>query len=130
MTATNYNDWLGHKIEEWRIGFIKISLSLRPNHLNALNIPHGGVLCSLMDISAGLSGLLAPENTQNNKRRALTISLTSQFIRQAPSTGVLTAIGQQLGGGKRLFFASAEIFDQQQQLIAKGDGTFRYLDAS
>ena len=64
----------------------------------------------------------------HKNRRALTVALTSQFIRQAPSTGTLTVIGQQLGGGTRIFFASAQIFDQEQQLIAKGDGTFRYID--
>ncbi len=126
--ATNYNDWLGYKIEEWRLGFIKISLPLRSNHLNALDIPHGGILCSLLDIGAGLSGIFQAENMPHKNRRALTIALTSQFIRQAPSTGTLTVIGQQLGGGKRIFFASAQIFDQEQQLIAKGDATFRYID--
>ena len=126
--ATNYNDWLGYKIEEWRLGFIKISLPLRSNHLNALDIPHGGILCSLLDIGAGLSGIFQAEGLPNKNRRALTIALTSQFIRQAPSTGTLSVIGQQLGGGKRIFFACAHIFDQEQQLVAKGDGTFRYLE--
>lgn len=126
--ATNYNDWLGYKIEEWRLGFIKILLPLRPNHLNALAIPHGGILCSLLDIAAGLSGIFQAESLPNKNRRALTIALTSQFICQAPSTGTLNVIGQQLGGGKRIFFASAQIFDQEQQLVAKGDGTFRYLE--
>jgi uncharacterized protein (TIGR00369 family) len=62
-------------------------------------------------------------------RAAVTLSLTTQFLAPAAS-GRLTATGRKVGGGRGVFFATAEIRDEAGALIARGEGVFRYRDSS
>jgi acyl-coenzyme A thioesterase PaaI-like protein len=55
------------------------------------------------------------------------LSLTTSFLAPARS-GRLTAIGRRIGGGRNIFFATAEISDEQGTLLAHGEGVFRYRD--
>ncbi len=127
----NYNEWLGHQITRWDPVSVELTLSIRPDHLNTLGIMHGGVLCSLLDIAGGLAGLFHDHQQQakTERRRAVTISLTTHFIYQSPSQGILKITGQQLGGGRRVYFSTAQILSEENKLLAKGDGTYRYLDS-
>jgi acyl-coenzyme A thioesterase PaaI-like protein len=41
--------------------------------------------------------------------------------------GIVRAVGTKQGGGKQIFTATVEVFDDAGKMIATGQGTYRYL---
>jgi uncharacterized protein (TIGR00369 family) len=87
---------------------------------------HGGVLTTLVDVACGSCLTWSPAPGQS--RRVVTLSLTTTFIGRARH-GVIRSIGRKKGGGNRIVFSSAEVLDAEGNLVAMGEGTFRYLGA-
>lgn len=113
---------IGYRLVRWELDYAEVVLELGSQHLNRGGVAHGGALTSLIDTSCGFAGCWAPPG---ESRAAVTLSLTTSFIAPA-KVGRLTAIAHKTGGGRGVFFASAEIRDSDGALIAHGDGVFRY----
>ncbi|WP_207477075.1 PaaI family thioesterase [Arenibaculum pallidiluteum] len=118
---------LGYRLAEWRDGEAVLTMEVGPQHLNRAGVVHGGVYVTLIDTASGFSGCFC--TVPGNVRRVLTLSLTTSFLGQA-SGGVLRAVGSIRGGGRRIFAATAEVFDGDGRLLAIGEGTFRYRSGS
>jgi uncharacterized protein (TIGR00369 family) len=121
-----FADLVGYRLAQWRDDHAEIVLVLGPQHLNRTGRLHGGVLATLIDAACGYAGTFAVDGQPRN---ALTLALTTQFLAPAHAGQHLTATGRRTGGGKRIFFAAAEVHDEAGRLIARGDGTFRYRGA-
>src|SRR6266849_501866 len=77
----------------------------------------GAVLAGLFDLAIGTVGWLTRPET-----RSATVSLAMIFLR--PTRGDRIAVeGRLLRGGMNLIFAAAEIFDGENQVTARCDGT-------
>ena len=118
-----FNNHLGFVVEQWQENFIKMSAELKPEHLNRSSIPHGGYISALLDAATALSG--AYSDDPDDYRKALTLSLNINFLGQAQSDK-LYAIGKVTASGRNIYYASAEVFDSLDNLIASGQGVFRY----
>lgn len=118
---------LGMHIVEWREDYAVIELAIDEQHLNRSGIVHGGVLTSLLDTALSFAGLYCPVPGQ--VRKGMTLSLTSTFIAPARS-GVLRATGRRRGGGQATFMSSGEVLDNEGNVVAMGEGTFRVRRAS
>jgi uncharacterized protein (TIGR00369 family) len=118
-----FNNHLGFVVEEWREKHIKMSAELKPQHLNRSDIPHGGFISALLDATTALSGAYSDDPIEY--RKALTLSLNISFLGQAQSNK-LYAIGKVTASGRNIYYASAEVFDSADNLIASGQGVFRY----
>jgi uncharacterized protein (TIGR00369 family) len=118
-----FNNHLGFVIEEWREKHIKISAELKPEHLNRSGIPHGGFISALLDAATALSG--AHSDDPIYYRKALTLSLNISYVGQAQSNEIY-AIGKVTASGRNIYYGSAEVFDSLHNLIASGQGVFRY----
>ena len=46
------------------------------------------------------------------------------------SSGTFRAVGRRRGGGRKIFMVTSEVLDDQDKLIAIGEGTFRYRSGS
>ena len=115
-------------LEEWREGYARIGLILRPHHLNRSGVVHGGVVATLMDHAGGFSGLYC--TTPGKKRYGTTLSLTTSFIQQRRS-GKILAIGHLMpGGGRKIFYANSEVRAENGALLATGAGVYRYRSGS
>jgi uncharacterized protein (TIGR00369 family) len=119
---------LGYQLSEWSPGLAVVEMTLRPEHLNRAGLPHGGLLTTLLDTACGYAGCYCP--IPGHIRRTLTLSLTTNYIGQARS-GSVCAVARVIGGGRKIFFTSAELFDGKPDqvkanLIASATGTFRY----
>ena len=110
-------------VEQWQENFIKMSAELKPEHLNRSDIPHGGYISTLLDAATALSG--AYSDDPDDYRKALTLSLNINYLGQA-QTNKLYAIGKVTASGRNIYYASAEVFDSLDNLIASGQGVFRY----
>lgn len=118
---------LGIDVAEWRDGFARLTMPVQPWHLNRSGVLHGGIVAALIDTACGYAGTWCA--TPGHVRWAVTLSLTTQFTGQARD-GTLTAIGRRRGGGRRIFFASAEVLDGTGAVIGFGDATLRYRSGS
>lgn len=119
-----FADLVGYQLAGWRQDQAEILLEITPQHLNRSGVLHGGVLSTLIDTACGYAGCYAGESEA--LRRAFTLSLDCQFVAAAMTGAKLTARASKAGGGGRIFFAKAEVHDQDGRLIGQGSGVFRY----
>ncbi|MCB8890722.1 PaaI family thioesterase [Vreelandella malpeensis] len=122
-----FNDLLGLCVVEWSETRAVVEMRLEEKHFNRSGNVHGGVLCSLLDNALSLTGLYC--SVQGNARRAVTLSLSTTFVGPARH-GVLRAVGELRGGGHKIYMASAEVTDEQGNLVAMGEGSFKRLSGS
>ena len=118
-----YQQLIGFQIMEWAQDHCLLHLPLAEKHGNRYGIPHGGVHATLLDTVMGFAGCYTGDRAR--PQLAMTLSLTAQYLSR-PKGKLLIAKGRKTGGGRKTFFAEAEITDETGELIAKGTGTFRY----
>ncbi|HVI49808.1 MAG TPA: PaaI family thioesterase [Candidatus Sulfotelmatobacter sp.] len=118
-----FNSLVGLRLEDWNADYARIELDLRPEHQNGVGSVHGGVLMSLLDTVSGFSGVYPKDGEE--PRGCATVSMNVKFMKPA-TKGKLIAESRSQGGGRSIFFTHAEIRDEAGELIATGDGTFRY----
>jgi len=122
-----FNKYLGFEIVEWQEGHVVIMADVKPEHCNHSNIAHGGFIATLLDAATGLPGIFCISD--NAVRKALTLSLNINFLGQA-QTSRLKAVGKLTASGRKIYYGAAEIFDMKNNLIASGQGVFRYRTGS
>ena len=115
---------IGYDLPEWSEGRAVVSLTVEKRHINRSGVLHGGVIATLIDTACGFSGCYRPP--PQARRRALTLSLHTQFLGPVAVGAQLRAEARRTGGGRQIFFSSCEVRDQDGRLVARGDGTFRY----
>jgi len=122
-----FGQMLGFRVIEWREGFVRMEMDVRPEHLNRSGVLHGGIISALLDTACGYAGTWCTK--KGNVRWAVTVSLTTHFTGQARG-GTLTTIGRKRGGGRKIFFASAEVLDGNGEVLGFGDSVQRYRSGS
>ena len=120
-----FADLVGYELGEWREDYAEVTLVVAERHINRSGVMHGGVLSTLIDTACGYCGTYSPD--PETRRRAFTVSLTSQFIAAARLGDRLTAAARLTGGGRQIFFSACEVTDGEGRLIGRGDGVFKYL---
>src|SRR5687767_1594580 len=118
---------LGAKVEEWRDGYVRISLQIEPQHLNRSGFIHGGVLATLLDHGGGLCGLYCTE--AGNRRYGMTLSLTCNFTSQA-KTGKVFVTGTRTTAGRKIFFAQTDVRTEEGVVLATGSSVCRFRTGS
>lgn len=123
-----FADLIGYDLSDWRENGATVTLTIDERHLNRSGVLHGGVLATLIDTACGFAGCYRPPPSAG--RRALTLSLHTQFLGAVDLGARLSAVAQRTGGGRQIFFSSCEVRDETGRLVARGDGTFRYRTGS
>jgi uncharacterized protein (TIGR00369 family) len=123
--GSGYSQLIGYRVTRWDTGYCEMELTVEPKHLNRLDVPHGGVLATLIDTAAGIAVALA--QGPDKVLPAVTLSLSMQFLGQAKLGDILTATGRRIGGGRTVAYGTTEITNQDGRAIARGDATFRYV---
>lgn len=103
-------------------GRARLYLDVTPDHTNRHGALHGGIIAMLLDSACGYTGSLHidPERLP----QMLSLSFTTQYLAPA-SAGLVTAIGQVTGGGRRTLFISGELHDGAGRLIATSTGVYK-----
>ncbi|GGE99082.1 thioesterase [Aliidongia dinghuensis] len=118
-----FNEAVGLRLVDWIEGRATVELDVTGDHLNRSGYVHGGVLMTLIDVACGYAGTWSP--TAEGARLCVTLDLTTSFV--APACGGrLTTVATVTGGGRKIYFARAEVRDEAGQLLAMGQGSFRY----
>lgn len=119
--------FLGTSLDEWRDGYVCVSLPLSDRHMNRAGTVHGGVLMTLLDHAGGYCGLFC--TVPGNRRYAVTLSLTSNFVAQSNS-GKLLTIGERVRAGSKVFFSKSEVRTDTGVVVATASGVYRYRSGS
>lgn len=122
-----FHSLLGYSQASWEENEAVIELELQARHLNLGGVIHGGVLTSLLDIAMAQAGTHCPH--PGRMRKAITLSLTTTFTGQC-SSGVIRVTGRKRAGGTRIFNSTGEVHDDQGNLLAIAEGTFRIRSGS
>lgn len=114
-----YYERMGIAIEAIDEGRAILRLDVRPEHLNADGIVHGGVLPALADAAMGS----AARTLHGDAAQLLTAESNLRYL-GAVRDGVVRAEGRVLKAGRRVVFTEVEITDAAGAQIARGGATF------
>jgi uncharacterized protein (TIGR00369 family) len=118
---------LGVQLVEMAGGRAVATMTPRQEHMNSWNVVHGGVLMTLLDFVMAMAGRSARVDLEGDAASAggnLTVEMKTTFIR--PGKGRLTIKANCLHPGRGLSFCEGEILDENQELVARASGTFKF----
>jgi len=119
-----FADLVGYRLTEWKEGEAECRLLLDERHLNRQGLLHGGVMTTLLDAVLGYCGIHTALPARD--RRAMTLSMTTNFVGAARPGDEVIATARRTGGGRSVFFASAEARDQNGRLLATAESVYKY----
>ena len=121
---------IGGRLEEWREGYVRMSLTLEEHHTNPNGVMHGGVVTTLMDEALG--GVIASVRGMEAMWEAphATVDMNVSFLSNARAGDEIVVEGRVLKLGRSVAFGEAEahLGDDGGELIAKGRMTFVIMD--
>jgi uncharacterized protein (TIGR00369 family) len=116
-----YLAFLGFKLTEWKEGFARLEMPVRPEHRNTVGYLHGGVIASLLDIAGAVSGSFGT----SEKFVSVTVNLNCNYLSPQRADTVVVE-GELIRANKSLFFAEARLFDpEHKRLCATATGTYK-----
>jgi uncharacterized protein (TIGR00369 family) len=118
-----FQQLVGYDVLDWGPGHAVLAIDLHDGHGNRHGYAHGGLLMTILDAACTRAGAVNPET--GGIRRTATVSMTTNFVAPAKDCK-LRAVGRKTGGGRRIFFAAAEVYDEEENLIASAVATCRY----
>lgn len=107
---------LGFYIEEGAPGCSRISVNIAKNHMNGVNIPHGGFLFSLADFAGAVA-------TNSYGFVSLSIDSSITYINQGKGQQLI-AVAKEISRSKRITNIEMNIYDNLDTHIACARGTY------
>ena len=120
MAAPPYFQLLGMRCTGVSDGMASFEMPATSQHYNPNGVVHGGSISSLADSAMGFAvfSTCAPSETFT------TAELHVNFVRAVTAeSGVLRSTGRVVHRGQQIVVAEAEVFDQQNQLVARATST-------
>lgn len=111
-----YSKWLGISILEVNEGFCKLTMTVHSEMLNGHQIAHGGISYAISD-----SALAFAANSRGYK--AVSIETSIAHISPVLEGDTLIVICSEISNGKSIARYISEVFNQNNQLVARFNGT-------
>ena len=122
--AGGFNAQNGIMLTAWDDGFGAVRVDLTAHHVNPMQLVHGGLYTSMLDVVLAMTGSYRP--APDPLIPGLTLSLTTQFLAGATlDDGYLIAEARRTGGGKSVFFADGAVRASSGRIIATASGVFK-----
>ncbi|MFB0925757.1 MAG: PaaI family thioesterase, partial [Vicingaceae bacterium] len=102
-------------------GKISYEMKVLPKHLATPTAIHGGMLAAMMDAVMGVASLSA---VALDNKLVSTVEFKISYLNPALLGDLLTGNGIVDKKGNRIIYASGEILNQENKIIAKAMGTF------
>ena len=125
LRSNPFQHYVGIKVLQLGGGKSVLQLELEDHHFNLYGIPHGGVHATLLDIAMGTAASFPDKS--GREVDSVTLNLSVDYI-APPKSKVLIARGKITKKGKSIAYCTAEIFDEEQTLIASGRSIFKLYD--
>jgi uncharacterized protein (TIGR00369 family) len=123
IQVSPYPSLLSMQLVDIGVGFAEIEIAVERKHMQLLGVVHGGVLASLIDTVAFWAVYFG---IQRSDQWYTSVDLKVNFLAPAVS-GKLVARGKQIKVGKKICYASAEILDSKDKILAHGSSTMMIL---
>ena len=114
------------QLKEWQADSATVVLPVQDVFRNRSGVVHGGIIATMLDVAASCAGNYC--TIPHHVRLSLTLSMDIVFCAAARGKQ-LVATGSQLNGGRSIWFAHAQVFDDTT-LVASAHATFRYRSGS
>ena len=122
--AGGFNAQNGIMLTAWDDGFGAVRVDLAAHHINPMQLVHGGLYISMLDVALAMTGSYRPAPAPLIP--GLTLSLTTQFLASATREDrYLIAEARRTGGGKSVFFADGAVRAPSGRIIATASGVFK-----
>ena len=122
--AAGFNTQNGIMLTEWGNGFGALRVELTVHHVNPMQLAHGGLYSSMLDVALAMTGSYRP--APDPLIPGLTLSLTTQFLASATlDDQYLVAEAHRTGGGRSIFFADGAVRTPSGRIIATASGVFK-----
>lgn len=125
-TPTIVNPFLQHmgiEITKWEMDLAEFRMPVQTWHMNRSGALQGGVVSTLVDAACGYAGMYSPPGSP--EVHGVTITLNVNFV-SGVKTGTLIVKARKIGGGRKIFFSEAQVYDEAGTLIASGQASFKY----
>ena len=114
---------LGIELDSIGAGRARLSLEVKPQHLQLAGIMHGGAIATLIDTAVAFAILGASEPDA----RFTTIEMKVNYL-SAVREGRVIADAKLIRDGRRIVVAECDLFDSTGKLAAKGLLTYMRLN--
>jgi uncharacterized protein (TIGR00369 family) len=116
----NFDHFINPNITKLEDGLAEVRWRPQPEHLNRFGAIHGGALAGLIDSVASITSL-------TKLKRIVTIEMNISYIKAATISNKILAKGIVIQAGKSLIRTTVELFNEDNQLITRGNLTFFIL---
>jgi uncharacterized protein (TIGR00369 family) len=116
----NFDHFINPDIIRLDDGLAEVRWLPQPEHLNRFGAIHGGALAGLIDTVASIASL-------TKLKRIVTIELNVSYIKASTISTKVLAKGVVIQAGKSLIRTTVELFNEDNQLITRGNLTFFIL---
>lgn len=124
---SGFRTLMGYTTRVWAENYGEVELVLGPQHMNSINIVHGGVYATLLDAAFGHAVSFC--SVPGHARYSTTVSLTTTFLKSVKE-GRLIASARVNGIDGRLATCTGEVRDEAGNLLAAAQGSFLYFPGS
>jgi len=116
-----YLEFLGFRLTEWKEGFARLEMPVRPDHRNTVGFLHGGVISSLLDIAGAVAGSYGIAD------EVVSITINQNCTYMAPHRGTtVIAEGELIRRTTSMFFSQSKLMDPANNLLcATAMGTYK-----
>jgi uncharacterized protein (TIGR00369 family) len=116
-----YLEFLGFRLTEWKQGFARLEMDVRPDHRNTVGFLHGGVISSLLDIAGAVAGSYGIAD------EIVSITINQNCTYMAPHRGTtVIAEGELNRRTTSMFFTQSKLMDPANNLLcATAMGTYK-----
>jgi uncharacterized protein (TIGR00369 family) len=111
---------LGFELKLFEGGHSQINYEPKPEHLNSLNVVHGGASMTLLDVAMAVAARSIAQ-----EMGVVTIEMKTSFMQAA--IGPLVAKGRLIHRTATMAFTEATIVDAEDKICAHATGTFKYI---
>ncbi len=116
----NFDHFINPNIIKLEDGLAEVHWLPQPEHLNRFGAIHGGALAGLIDSVASITSL-------TKLKRIVTIEMNISYIKAATIANKILAKGLVIQSGRSLIRTTVELFNEENQLITRGNLTFFIL---
>ncbi|WP_390923203.1 PaaI family thioesterase [Parasedimentitalea psychrophila] len=107
-----------------RDGSCRVTLDLKPQHLNPIGVLHGGIVAMLLDVVCGNTASAYFDRAEHPF--VVTVSLNTSYV-AAARAGRVTATAQAKGGGRSIAYVNGELHGEDGLLLATATAIFKRI---
>ncbi len=105
-------------------GHIEYAMEVEDKHFALHNVVHGGAIAGLMD---AILSVAAFSSVASEGKHVATVEFKINYLKAVRDKCTLKGIGKVIKKGSRLIYCEGEIYNENEELVANGQGTIMPL---